>query len=339
MVALFNNCQRLAEAGEIGELADALSVKAGRTYEKHEVPRVAAAALVSAGANGVAVLARFLERGDIGGFRAAAALRALWLTSQGLDPLKSSLGLPYPSTSVESTVRAHARVVLDDFIAASSSDARHAAVVLGLQHEEFTLRASDNLPDFNRHVLDVTRESSIVLTIPLIESWEALVASDLAESEYQSFLEEHPVFVDPLAAEVHNRKRLGIELVTDFVVRRHDSRYVVVEIEKPQDRLFTSSDDFAAPFTHASGQVLDFQGWIAENISYAQKHLPGIENPHGLLIMGRRTEMSTSQEAKLRRWLSNSKHIDVLTFDDLSKRARALHASLRRMDGSSAEGA
>jgi Domain of unknown function (DUF4263) len=185
------------------------------------------------------------------------------------------------------------------------------------------------LPPFSAHVLHVLRESSIILTISLIEEFEALVDASLPEADYQAFLEENPVFLDPLAAEILNRRKLGLELITDFVIRRHDSQYVVVEIEKPQDRVFTAGNDFTAQFSHASGQVLDFQGWVAENIAYAQRPMPGIENPKGLLIMGRRRDMSREGEAKLRRWIANSKHIEVLTFDDLARRARALHTSLR----------
>ena len=42
-----------------------------------------------------------------------------------------------------------------------------------------------------------------------------------------------PVLIDPLAAKVIDRQRLGLELTTDFVVRRLDNEYLLVEIEKP----------------------------------------------------------------------------------------------------------
>jgi hypothetical protein len=127
--------------------------------------------------------------------------------------------------------------------------------------------------------MQVIRDSSILLTDALNTRFAALVTAESKESDYQDFLESHPVFLDPLAAEVFNRQRLGLELITDFVARRHANRYVVVEIEKPQDALFTAAGDFTAGFTHAVGQVLDFQGWVASNIAYAQKHLPHIEAP------------------------------------------------------------
>lgn len=329
MLKLFDDCRRLGATGEVNELVKALSVRAGRTNEKAEVPRIVAAALASAGSTGIAALGRFLERDEFGGMRSAAALRALWLASQGRPPIESAYGFDYGARPLPPDLVEQARIILDDFIAAAAINPEHTRVLVDLQHQELLLDAGSELPAFNRHVLEVTRESSIVLTASLIDDWEALVAQDLPEHQYQDFLEKHPVFVDPLAAEVINRKRLGLELVTDFVVRRHDSRYVVVEIEKPQDRIFTRADDFSAAFTHASGQVLDFQGWVAENTAYAQKHLPGIESPHGVLVIGRRGALTPQQEAKLRRWLTNSKNIEVLTFDDLTTRARALHASLR----------
>jgi hypothetical protein len=179
------------------------------------------------------------------------------------------------------------------------------------------------------HVMSVIRESSIVLTQPLIDELELLIDQAAPESKYQAFLEEYPVFVDALAAEVHNRARLGLELVTDFVIRRYDARYVVVEIEKPQDPIFTKAGDFSAQFSHAVRQVLDFQGWIASNVAYAQRIFPLIENPGGVLIIGRRAELSPEAQDRLRRWSENSRHLEILTFDDLATRARALLAGLR----------
>lgn len=329
MFALFDECMRLAAEGDVETLLSALTSRAGRTNEKAEVPRIASAALVCAGEDGLAALRHFLEGGVVGGRRASATLQALWLAASGRPLVESAHNFAYREVVVDQAVRERARITLDDFIAGAATNAEQSRILVQLQHQELLLNTGPTLPSFNAHVLEVTREASIVLTMSLIEEWEALVDRDGPESDYQDFLEKHPVFLDPLAAAVLNRKKLGLELVTDFVVRRHDLRHVVVEIEKPQDRLFTQNSDFTAPFTHAYGQVLDFQGWVAENTAYAQKHLPGIESPHGLLIMGRRRDMMTGQEAKLRHWLVNSKNIEVLTFDDLSVRARALHASLR----------
>lgn len=330
MLALFEECMRLAAADDLDALMVPLTVKARRTHEKHEIPRIASAALASVGKAGVRRLSRVVSEEDLGGLRALAALRALWMASTGKNPMVSSLGIPYREISIDEETQTVARLAVDDFIVDALENAERFRLLVSFQESEMIPHLEKALPTFNAHVVDVLRESSIVLTDRLIKEFEDLVLSNAPEAHYQSFLEENPVFLDPLAAEVFNRKRLGEELVTDFVVRRHDGLYVVVEIEKPQDRLFTGGNDLSASFTHASGQVLDFQGWVAENVAYAQKSLPGIESPRGLVIMGRRSDLTEQQGAKLRRWVGNSRNIEVSMFDDLVVTARALHASLRR---------
>lgn len=330
LFALREDCRKLADRGDVEELVVALSAKAGRTYEKHEVPRLAAAALLSVGPEGVDRLIHFIAVEGYGAIRGLAALRALWLAASHRQVLCSSLGFTYPEFSVDAETRSYARATLDDFISSAPDNPDHYDLLLQLQTEGSWTERSEHIAAFASHVIAVLRDSSLILTAQLIEQFEDLVRQDLPERDYQSFLASHPIFLDPLAAEVIDRKRLGAELITDFVVRRHDDTYVVVEIEKPQDRLFTLSVDFTAQFSHASLQVLDFQGWLTENIAYAQRTLPNIETPQGLLVMGRRGDMTGAQQAKLRRWIANSRRIDVVTFDDLSARARALHASLRR---------
>ena len=172
-------------------------------------------------------------------------------------------------------------------------------------------------------------ESSISLTMPLISRFEAMIVDDtLPEHSYQEFLAKHPVFLDPLAAETIDRHRLGDDLVTDFVIRRHDNRYLAVEIEKPRDRVFTRRGDLSAPFTHTFGQVVDFIGWLDEHVPYARTKLPELEAADGLLVIGRRSELNPTEVAKLRRYCQD-RHVDVCTFDDLAVRATHLYESIR----------
>ena len=326
MRELFTECVDLAQSADIETLSSVLLTRASRTYEKHEVPRIAAAAMLTLGSDGVRELVKLINVAA-GSIYPMAIMRALWLAGSDQPVLISSLDIRYPELDVSEATRADSRVALDDLIMRAQSDGNLFNVLLSLQNSETPLRG---ISPFNIHVMDVIRTSAIILTEALLDEFDSLVSLNEPEAAYQSFLEEHPVFIDPLAAEIMNRQRLGVELVTDFVIRRHDFRYVTVEIEKPQDSLFTRGGDFRAEFTHAVGQVMDFQGWVAANVAYAQKHLPLIENPSGLLVMGRRSDMSPAQQQKLRRWCANSTQIKVVTFDDLALRGRSLHASLRR---------
>lgn len=105
---------------------------------------------------------------------------------------------------------------------------------------------------------------------------------------------------------------------------------MLVEIEKPHDRIFTQAYDFTAEFTHAFGQVLDFQHWVDDNVAYAQKHMPLITAPRGLLVIGMRSDLDSRGEAKLRRFADNSARIDIATFDDLLSGGRNLYRNLHR---------
>lgn len=177
-------------------------------------------------------------------------------------------------------------------------------------------------------VIQLLTEASIRLTPGVLDQFEALIEVQKTEQDYQSFLEQHPVLLDPLAAEVVSKQRLGVEYATDFALRRHDGGWTLVEIEKPQDRMFTTSDDFTAPFTHAFGQVLDFQHWVDNNVAYAQTLMPGIAAPRGLLIMGTRQPLTERQSDKLKQFCDNSRRIEIVTYDELLARGRQLYDSL-----------
>ena len=126
------------------------------------------------------------------------------------------------------------------------------------------------------------------------------------------------------------KQRLGLEFATDYAIKRLDGRWLLVEIEKPHDAIFTRNYDFTAQFTHAFGQVLDFQHWVDDHVAYAQDQMPGITAPRGLLVIGLRSVFDQRAAAKLRRFVDNSSRIDVVTFDDLLTGARNLYDNLHQ---------
>lgn len=152
---------------------------------------------------------------------------------------------------------------------------------------------------------------------------------ETTEEEYQKFFKENPILIDPVSFKVFDKHKLGDDLITDFVVGTLKNNYYVVEIEKPQDTIFNKNEDFSSKFTHAFGQVLDFIDWVECNIAYAQKKLPDIVSPKGLLIMGRSQNMTERQLRKLKRFNKNSNNIEVLTYDDILLKAESLYNNLR----------
>lgn len=166
------------------------------------------------------------------------------------------------------------------------------------------------------------------LTTRLIEEFERLVEGELREEDYQQFLAAHPIFIDPQARKVKSKERLGLEKTTDYAICRSDDEWILVEIEKPQDRIFTKKDDFTAEFIHAFGQVLDFQEWVDTHAEYARHLMPVISSPKGILIIGRRNALSSQQEAKLKRWCINSQFVEVFTYDNVIQRTKNLNTNI-----------
>lgn len=122
---------------------------------------------------------------------------------------------------------------------------------------------------------------------------------------------------------------LGSEFVTDFVIERSDAEYVLVELEPPTMPLYTKGGDPSARLNHAEKQVEDWREWISENIAYARQNLPGIQEPSGVVIMGRKRDMTRKNEKALRRRNRDRSAVTVWTYDDMLERLRRFIRNLR----------
>jgi hypothetical protein len=322
-----------SEDSAIGYLRSLLLVLGERKGEQRYDPGLVCRALLRKGPKGVEALASLVREAP-GMIYPATILESLWQagtvgSASAPDPIGRTEIAINGELPPETTVAA--RVAFQDLI----TECRMNAVLFDkLLH--FLYQGNSNagnhgqprLDRFRSSVFEIFAESSIKITRRVIDDFEQLVEDDLLEHRYQEFLAANPVLIDPLAAEVTDRQRLGLELTTDFVVRRLDNEYLLVEIEKPRDSIFTSKNDFTAEFTHGFGQVIGFQAWVDEHVEYARHLMTGISCPRGLLIIGRRKNLTTDQSAKLRHYCLNSQSVSVLTYDDLIERARTLYANI-----------
>ena len=292
---------------------------------------LAALALLQRGSAGVQSLVRAL------GEHESTIFGILWWASKGkhandpLDPylrLETRPELLHPLT--QETIQASRDAVNQLIIEARVNPLlfRH---ILWFLSTSFAFEGNKELDGLGvDDIYDVMMSGAIKLSRPLLQQFDQIINQRLFEEDYQAFLKQNPVFLDPLAADVIPKQKLGIEMVTDFVLRRYDNKYILVEIEKPQDRLFTLTNDFTANFTQAFGQVLDFQQWVDSNAAYARVHMPGISSPHGLLVIGRRTDLTEENKTKLHRFSINCSTIDIVTFDDLLQNATNLYEAILR---------
>lgn len=300
------------------------------------LPRLVAKALLQKGPAGVQLLIRALRE------EGADVFGDLWWASKGKfapGPLEGYLKRETPRPELNRPLTAETIQAARDAVNQLMIEARtspmllsHILMFLSFSFQIRTIGGLDGvgLDEF----YDMMTSGAIKLSKPLLQQFDKMINQDLREEDYQLFLKRHPVFLDALASDVIPKQKLGIEKVTDFVLRRYDNKYILVEIEKPQDRLFTLTNDFTAEFTHAFGQVLDFQQWVDSHASYARVHMPGISSPRGLLVIGRRTNLSEENKAKLHRFALNCISIDILMFDDLLQNATNLYEAILRQGSS-----
>jgi hypothetical protein len=176
-------------------------------------------------------------------------------------------------------------------------------------------------------LIDMLVDTHLVLNEDILNQFAALLnQSPEREEQLHRFLVEHPVLLDPFVTELRTKHELGDDFITDFVVRRTNNEYVVVEIENSTDDLFKTNGSFTPELMTAVAQVRDFQAWIADNIAYAQTKLPGIRHPEGLVIIGRRQGLSTLMQTRLSEEnFSRRGHIKIATYDDLLSQARSVY--------------
>lgn len=139
----------------------------------------------------------------------------------------------------------------------------------------------------------------LTISEPLLKRYEALIANcPDDEPAFQTFFTEHPQLLDPMAAEIWPQPDLHGALIPDFVIRRFDNSYVVVEIETPAKQLVTSGNQLSSRVTHAVGQVAEYRRFI-ERLPAAQSHFPNIDEVACLVVIGLENGLNPDQQPGL----------------------------------------
>lgn len=180
------------------------------------------------------------------------------------------------------------------------------------------------------HLLNLAVDSHLVLNKNLLIQFGSLLNSEPErEEELQKYLTDHPILIDPFVSVLYTKQELGSDFITDFIVRRMNDQYVLVEIENSTDLLFTKNGSFSSALNTAIGQVRDFQAWVSENFAYAQKKLPNIKYPDGLVVIGRKNKLKDIEIKRLAEEnFSRRGHIKIITYDDLLEQAKNVHRNL-----------
>lgn len=321
---LLDVVEQAARAKDVDALPAVLKLGAmsGPWDEKIAIP--ALHALPAWGERGVQELEKVARSGHYSdvALRILLGLMMSRLPVESNAPKEWALALEYePAALAEDAWRALRRIVL-----AQSTDRQ---VRKRLAMATMILTTKDDEADAEALLWRLLTESPMSLNEEIIARFRALLEQGKTEQEVHEFLEEHPVLLDAGAVEAISKHKLGTEYVTDFVLRQVNGDYILVEIEKSSDRLFTSKGRIHSQLTDALSQVRDFQRWVHDNLAYARTQLPGITRPRGMVVIGRSAELTDEHRRNLdEENFSRRGHVEILTYDDLLERAGAIYANL-----------
>lgn len=162
---------------------------------------------------------------------------------------------------------------------------------------------------------------------------ELIYKPDVEEPELQEFFEKNPTLIDLQIEKIFSKKSFGGEGFPDFIAILHDGTYILIEIEKPTDKLYTKKGHPSAKFSQAEQQVRDYLQWANEEKEFLRKRgLPNIsvENTRGLLIIGTRKNLTDKEKVKLTQQNFSSRgSYETKTFDDILMENEQAIKSLR----------
>ena len=148
------------------------------------------------------------------------------------------------------------------------------------------------------------------------------------EPAFHHFFEKHSQLLDPMVLDVWSKPDLHGEAEPDFLIRRIDGTYLVVEIETPAKMLVTQRAQLSAATTQAIAQALNYQDFLTRRATEASRIFPQFQPPDCLVVIGLQQPLHPRQQRALA--LQNRSHagMRVVGFDWLTDRASTLTRNL-----------
>lgn len=157
-----------------------------------------------------------------------------------------------------------------------------------------------------------------------LRAYQELIEAFSDEPSFQKFFEANPQFLDPMAVEVWPEPSLFGSRKPDFIVKRSDGSYLVVEIECPSKIMITKAGHPSADVTHAEHQATDYRKYMMGHITNVKDVFPGFTEPDCLVVVGLEGPLTRDQKAALAS-LNDARHrLKVVGFDWLLDRAKKI---------------
>jgi hypothetical protein len=222
--------------------------------------------------------------------------------------------------------------------AATKSEARHALrlLIMSLPNDDLLIPLSQSFvhlqmepqpspPELVQQLLAAISAKWLRFGPPALDRYaQMLTESANDEPAFQAFFCAFPQLLDPMAVQAWSQPDFHGAAEPDFVIRRADDSYLVVEIECPGKTLLTKSGQLSRDSVHAEKQALDYESFLSERISEARMHFPNYRRADCLAVIGLETSLTAEQRQNLDRANGRRQNLKVVGFDWLLERARTV---------------
>lgn len=169
----------------------------------------------------------------------------------------------------------------------------------------------------------------LVIGNPTIARYRQLILdSPASEKVFQKFLEDVPQLIDPLCSEVWPRPDFHGAMEPDFVLRRSDDSYLIVEIETPAKTLVTEGLQLSAQATQAITQALQYRAFLQERPAEAKACFPNFRDPECLVVIGLERSLNAPQRKALALENEHRSGLRIVGFDWIADRAERIRQNM-----------
>ena len=152
--------------------------------------------------------------------------------------------------------------------------------------------------------------------------------SDTSENDLQDFLEENYWFFGSDYLKALGEERAGMKGRVDFLLERNDTYHDIVEVKLPTVTLFNDDESMSGDFKNALSQIARYLDYYSKHyLSYKEQTGKDVDQPRGIIVIGRDNEDSKSLLKRHRRVIRDN--IKILTFDDLIDKAETTIDNVR----------
>lgn len=215
-----------------------------------------------------------------------------------------------------------------------------AELVLALPNDDLLIPLGTTFAQMSLSGADMASELISALSTkwlrfgpPTLQSYDEMLKNNANdEPAFQEFFIKNPQLLEPMAAQVWSQPDFHGALEPDFVIRRWDNTYLIVEIECPGKTIVTQGNQLSAAATHAEKQASDYKSFLTERLTEVQAHYPHLRDPDCLVVIGLEQELSTPQKKALTLTNESRHKLKIVGFDWLAERSKTIMENMSSGD-------